>query len=118
MATRIELTESFLHALANSSERQRKLLLRHASKEQLTGLFELCLNLLRGQLPVDPVNFQRLKRHRKCIETLSKRRVPLYKKKEILNQRGGFVGQLAAFALPILTNIIAGQIGKRLSRKR
>ncbi len=113
MTKRLEITEAFIYALAKSSPQRRKTLLKHASNEELKGLFELCLNILRGNLPINRTVFQRLKRHRKIIEDLSNRRIPLYKKREIINQKGGFIGGLATFALPLLTHLITSALKKR-----
>ena len=48
MATRLEITENFAIKLADASRKERKKLLKNASKEQLKGLFEICLNIIRG----------------------------------------------------------------------
>ena len=48
MSKRLEITEAFLRLLAHSSKPKRKILLQGATNEQYKGLFELCLNLLRG----------------------------------------------------------------------
>ena len=116
MSTRIQVTAPFIQALASSTPRRRKLILRNATKVELEGLFEICLNLLRGKIPLNTDQYRKLKRERKAIEALSDRRVSLQQKKKIINQRGGFLGQLAIYALPLLTNIIANQISKRGKR--
>ena len=51
MSQRIEITEAFFRLLAKSSAAKRKILLAGATNEQLKGLFEICLNLIRGNLP-------------------------------------------------------------------
>lgn len=112
MSKRLEMTNAFIKLLANSSTHQRKILLRGASNEQLKGLFELCLNIVRGNLPVSGVQFRRLKRERKTLETLANRRVPIYQKRNIINQKGGFLGQLATFAIPLLAHIVASKLKK------
>ena len=112
MSTRLEMTDAFIKVLARSNTRQRKLLLRGATNEQLKGLFELCLNIIRGNLPINNTEFLRLKRHRKTLESLASRRVPLYKKREIVNQKGGFIGAVAKIAIPILASIIASKLKK------
>ena len=112
MSTRSEMTDAFIKVLARSNTRQRKLLLRGATNEQLKGLFELCLNIIRGNLPINNTEFLRLKRHRKTLESLASRRVPLYKKREIVNQKGGFIGAVAKIAIPILASIIASKLKK------
>ena len=117
MSKRLEITKEFVNLLAKSSAKRRKVLLRNASNTQLKGLFEVCLNIIRGNLPLDAVQFRRMKRHRKTLETLVNRRIPIYKKREVINQKGGFVASLAKYALPLLTHVIATQIGK-IGRRR
>ena len=112
MSTRLEMTDAFIKVLAKSSVKQRKLLLRGATNEQLKGLFELCLNIIRGNLPLSNAEFHKLKRHRKTLESLASRRVPLYKKREIVNQKGGFIGAVANLAIPLLASIIANRLKK------
>ena len=73
MSTRLEMTDAFIKVLARSNANQRKLLLRGATNEQLKGLFELCLNIIRGNLPVNNTEFRRLKRYRKTLESLLSR---------------------------------------------
>ena len=118
MSKRLEITKEFVNLLAKSSAKRRKVLLRNASNTQLKGLFEVCLNIIRGNLPLDAVQFKRMKRHRKTLETLVNRRIPIYKKREVINQKGGFVATLAKFALPLLTHVIATQIAKRVGRRK
>lgn len=107
MATRLKITKTFIKSLVNSNSRRRKVLLKNATNEELKGLFELCLNIIRGNLPIDKTAFQNIKRHKRVIESLSNRRLPIYKKREIINQKGGFIGTLAAFALPLLTHLLS-----------
>ena len=112
MSTRLEMTDAFIKVLAKSNPNQRKLLLRGATNQQLKGLFELCLNIIRGNLPLSSTEFHKLKRNRKTLESLASRRVPLYKKREIVNQKGGFIGTVAKFAIPLLASIIASKLKK------
>ena len=65
MSTRLEMTDAFIKVLARSNANQRKLLLRGATNQQLKGLFELCLNIIRGNLPINNTEFRRLKRYKK-----------------------------------------------------
>ena len=112
MKGRLELTESFVYLLAKSTPRRRNVLLRNASNEELRSLCELCLNVIKGNLPLNKNAFQRLKRHRKTLETLASKRVPLKQKREYINQKGGIIGQLATIALPLLTHLITSKILK------
>ena len=57
MATRLEITENFASKLADISRKERKKLLKNASEEQLKGLFEICLNIIRGNVPMEKSDF-------------------------------------------------------------
>lgn len=101
--------------------RGRKQLLKRATKSNIRCLCEICLNVLRGNVPLDTRSKNKLKKHRKNIETFAKKSVSLKKKKNLLvNQRGGFAGLLASLALPILTSIVSSALknGKRKKKKK
>ena len=115
MATRLEITENFAYKLADASRKQRKKLLKSASEEQLKGLFEICLNIIRGNVPMEQSDFQRLKRHKNTLTALASRKVPMYKKRRIAHQKGGFLGSIAAFALPVLAQLITSRLARKLS---
>ena len=106
MATRLEITKDFAYKLAKSTRKERKALLKNATEERLKGLFEICLNMQRGNLPMEQVAFQRFKRHRNTLKALASKNVPMYKKRKVMNQKGGFLSSVAAFALPLLTQLI------------
>ena len=108
MSKRIKTNQPFIHLLARSSAKRRKLLLKQATKEELSSLFEICLNILKGNIPLSTQAFKKLQRHKNLIRTLGNKRVSIKHKKKIVNQKGGFIGSIAAIALPLL----AGLLGK------
>lgn len=110
----LEIIKKLTHSLANSTPHKRRTILKRVSNSELKSLCGLCLNVTRGKFPVDKNALKRLKRHRKTLETLADRRVSLQKKRDVINQKGGFIGPLVAFALPLLTQLIASQISKRI----
>ena len=116
MSRRLEITENFAYKLAESTRKERKELLKNATEEQLKGLFEICLNLISGNLPMDTVEFQRFKRHKNTLTALASKKVPMYKKRRIINQKGGFLSSVATFALPLLAQLIQQGIAKRQHR--
>lgn len=117
MATRLEVTRGFIKTLAKCSPQRRKRVLENATNNELKALFELCLNMKLGNLPIDAEQFRRFKRHKTTFDTLANRRISIRKKRKIVNQKGGFVAAVAKFALPLLTHIIASQLSKA-GRKR
>ena len=118
MSQRIEITEAFFRLLAKSSAAKRKILLAGATNEQLKGLFEICLNLIRGNLPFGTKQKKTFRRKRHLIRDLANKRISIKKKRELLDQRGGaaFVSGLATFALPLLAQLIASGV-KKITKK-
>lgn len=118
MSKRLAITEAFLRLLVNSSKPKRKLLLQGATNEQYKGLFELCLNLLRGQLPLSGADKKNFHRQRYLIRDLANRRISIKRKKKLINQRGGaLVASLATFALPLVAQLIASGVKRAITRK-
>lgn len=92
--------------------------IRNASKDNVKAICEICLNVINGNIAVDVKSKNKLKKHRKSIEFLSKRRVSLHKKKQFLiNQRGGFLGMLASIALPLISGLVARALDRKTKRK-
>ena len=106
MSKALKASEPFLHLLARSSARRRKALLSQVTKAELSSLCEICLNILQGNVPLDDKTYNRLKRHRQKIRTLADKSTPVAKKRQVVNQHGGFIGSLVAYALPLLTSLL------------
>lgn len=106
MSKRLQTNQPFLHLLSRSSAKRRKALIKQATKEELAALFEICFNILRGNLPLNSYMKKKLKRERHTLRTLANKKVSLKQKKEIANQKGGFLGTIAGIALPILADLL------------
>jgi hypothetical protein len=107
MSKRLQKNQPFLHLLARSSAKRRKKLLQQATKEELTTLFEICLNILRGHLPLTPQLHRKFKKEQNTMRKLADKKVSIGYKKKLINQKGGFLGGLAAITLPILAQLFA-----------
>ena len=105
MSKAFKNSEYYLRLLAKSSPRRKKLLLSQASKEELKSLCEICLNILKGNIPLDDRNFKRLKRNRQTIKVLANSKVPIKVKRQVVNQKGGFLGTVASIAIPLLMSL-------------
>ena len=97
---------SFLQLLSETNNKQRKQLLSIATKDQIKGLCELCLNILRGSFPLKPADIAKLKKHKKIIQALAYKTSRIEDKKELINQRGGFLGGLLKLAVPLLSGLL------------
>ena len=92
--------------LSRSSAKRRKALIKQATREELATLFEICFNILRGNLPLNTYMKKKLKRERHTLRTLADKKVSLQRKKKVANQKGGFLGTVASIALPLIASLL------------
>lgn len=97
----------FLRYLKSVTPRQQRQLLNRASGPQLSAICEICDNVLRGRARISPQQLRQLHPHKGRIRMLANRRVPLYKKRGVL-QKGGLplIPILLAIAGPIIDQIV------------
>jgi outer membrane lipopolysaccharide assembly protein LptE/RlpB len=106
MSKRLQNNQPFLHLLSRSSAKRRKALVKQATKDELAALFEICFNILRGNVPLNSYMKKKLKRERKTLRVLSDKKLSLQAKKKVVNQKGGFLGTIASIALPLLASLL------------
>ena len=110
MYKRLLSQEPFLHLLAKSSSKRRKNLLHQATKEELTALFEICLNIIKGNIPLTAKQLKTLKHHRQIIRQLANKKKSFKSKKKIVSQKGGAIGAVAGtvakLVLPLLASLL------------
>ena len=99
-------SKAFLELLAESKPKRRKQLLNTISPTEVKALCEICLNITNGNLPVDNKAYNRLKRKKSVVRELGSEG-SLKRKKAIINQEGGFLGSLAAIALPLIATLFS-----------
>ena len=91
-----------LHVLNKCSTKKRKAIFKNSGKELVTCLCECALNIIKGKVPLTPGQKKKLAKHKIHLRTLADKKVPHFKRKRLLIQKGGFVGSLLA---PILSTI-------------
>ena len=62
MDKRLLAQEPFLRLHTRSSAKRRKQLLHQATKDELTVLFEICPNILKGNIPLNNTVFKKVKK--------------------------------------------------------
>ena len=100
------------------SKKKRNVLLDLADKEQIGSICEIILNLLTGNLPVGEKEKRKLNKHKSTLRELSKKKLSLKKRKQILKQKGGFLSVLLPLAVSALTSVIPQIISSIRRRKR
>lgn len=104
--------QHFLQILAHSHPTQKRALLKTANNGQLESLCEICLNVLKGNIPV---NKYKLKKYKNTLRTLAKKSFSMQKKRKLLlNQSGGFLPVIAPAILSALGSILSSVISKKL----
>ena len=81
-------------------------MIAHANRGQVEAIGEVALNLLKGNIIVPSSSFKRLKPHKSKLLYLTRKKPSLKQKKEVLNQKGGFLPALAALIAPLAVDLL------------
>jgi len=98
-----------LRALYHLNAKQRTALLRVADAKLVRQICECALNVLRGNVPLNKSQKNKLRKHATTLRSLVDRSGSLKRKKKIIVQRGGFLPALLA---PIIGTVLANLIAK------
>lgn len=89
--------------------RNPKLIIQKASNSVIKALCECVLNVLHGNVPITKAQREKLALHKNCLRKLSNKKVPLYKKRRILIQKGdGILSVLLPTAISVISSLIHG----------
>ena len=89
--------------------KMKKTLLRKSPNSLIKALCECCNNLIKGNIPLSKQRLNRLRPYKRTLRKLVNSKVPLFKKRRILVQKGdGFLSLLIPAALSVLKTIIHG----------
>lgn len=100
-----------LQAFRHMSPKQLKAVVKDAKPDFIRCVCEICMNLLKNNIPVSPCEKKKLKKHKRTIRALAKTGESVKKKKKVILQKGSF-----AF-LPLLAPLVASVVGGLLGRK-
>ena len=67
---------------------------------------ECTINLLKGNIPLSKTQYDKFYKCKDAIRTLANRKNSLKAKKEVINQRGGFLNVLLPLALTAIIELI------------
>jgi hypothetical protein len=91
--------------LLQAPPKMRRNMTKHAPNELIHCVSECCQNVLKGNVPLSPAQMRKLKPKRQVLRALADKKVPIQKKKKIINQKGGFLPLLALAAAPVVTSL-------------
>ena len=105
MSARVKKYLPLLQFLADAKPSQRAPILSNASKELILAICEIAMNIVSGRLPITQPQFKKLVKSKTNIKKIASRKTPLYVKKKIISQRGGFLPALIASSVPFLISL-------------
>ena len=103
-------TEQALQLLKDISQSKNpKLVLQKCPKSIIKLLCECILNVIRGNVPLTKSQKSKLSPYKQSLRKLSNKKIPLYKKRKVLVQKGdGFLSILLPAAISIISSLIHG----------
>lgn len=116
MTDRLRRNSGYLEVLAHGTPKQRKAILEGANDDLCRCLSEICLNALRGNVPLTEINTRKLRKHKGKIRKLGDHQLGFSHKKKIIRQKGGFLQLLAGPVIGIITDLVAGGIKKAVAK--
>ena len=111
MSARIARNFSQLRRIHSASTRDRPGLIKNLSDDCILALCEIAHNVLKGTIPLNSLQYNKMRSHKKSLRTLARRRgVSKRNRKQVLCQRGGFLPALLAVGLPFLHSLISSAL--------
>ena len=93
-----------LQVLAKCRPRQRTHFIKQAPKDLINCISEVCSNTLKGNVPLKPAQKRALARYKRNLRQVADKRNSNKKRREILVQKGGFIGALIG---PLLSTLLS-----------
>jgi len=97
-----------LQVLHLCPEKSRKDLLKRLPTSCVKAICECILNVLKGNVPLTKHQKRGLQKHKSTLRRLSVKKDPLYIKRKLIVQKGGFLNILIPAALSAVTGLING----------
>lgn len=99
---RLEKNKYLLSVLNDAKPKLRKAILSNSDNDLIQTICEIVYNTIRGNCAIDPKTCQQLKKYKKSLRVLSCPKQPLYAKRKIIVQKGGFIPALIGSVLASL----------------
>lgn len=97
----------FIKRLKKASPKNRQLLLKNASDDEILSLCECSENVYKGNVPIRPRLVEQLRPYAKDIRRLIHRKGKIPHKRKLLIQKGGFLPAVLGAAIPVIISIVS-----------
>ena len=112
MSARVKRNLPLLHWLSRAKPKTVKSVLRGVDRDVLDTICEVCLNVLKGNVPMTPQQKRRLSKHKQTLRRLASASRRSDKVKRALVQKGGFLplllGTTVSTLAPLLKTLLVG----------
>lgn len=88
--------------------KQRKELLQKIPISCIKAICECSLNTLKGNISLSKQQKTHLRKHKLTLRKLAHKKLPLYQKRKLIIQRGGFLNWLIPAALTTISTLLNG----------
>ena len=105
MTNRVKKHGALLRYLSKAKPSTCKSIIKTCDKELINVLCECALNVLNGNVRLNPTQRKRLVRYKNGLRAITVKKTALQKKKDLL-QKGGFLQALLSPILGILGNLV------------
>jgi hypothetical protein len=110
MASNIKHHISFLKKIGSATKNNRVKYLNLATDSEIRSICECALNVCKGTVPLSKKSKTYLKRHGKVLKNIAFRKACMDTKRKNLVQKGGFLPQLLAAAIPVIASLIVDHV--------
>ena len=94
--------------LANKDKKLRNAVLKFSNKKFIFAICELVDNLLAGNIPISQKQKKNLSKYKCLCRKIANKSIDVNKKRRLLVQNGGFLGELIPLAISVVPEIING----------
>ena len=108
MSARVKRNFDLLKWLCRCKSSAQKSVLHHADRDVVDTICEVCLNVLKGNVPMSPEQKRRLSKHKHTLRRLASSSRSSDKAKRVLVQKGVFLSAL----LPALISGLGSLLSK------
>jgi hypothetical protein len=106
MMKRVKSNYHHLQVLKPAKPQLRKAIINNCNNELVKSIYECVLNVLRNNLKLTACQKKKLQKFKVPLRAIADKRVSIAAKKELLNQRGGFIVPFLRAILPTLARLL------------
>jgi hypothetical protein len=108
--------ENELRSLAKASKQDQIKIIKRSKKCLIKAISEIVRNCLLGNIPMNSCRKNKLKHYKKLLKSISRRSLPLEKKRTLIIQHGtGFLSLLLPIALETVKILIENLKSKKVN---